>query len=100
MEEVYELADRVSVLRDSGYVGTLDRAELIAARLVSMMVGRDLSSFYKKDHRPPDSNRAVVLSVRGMATATSCRTAPSTCTRARCWRWRAWSAPAAPSSPG
>ena len=52
MEEVYQLADRVTVLRDAGYVGTLARSELNAARLVSMMVGRDLSAFYKKDHSP------------------------------------------------
>ncbi|MER8434075.1 sugar ABC transporter ATP-binding protein [Mesorhizobium caraganae] len=69
MEEVYQLADRVSVLRDSGYVGTLDRADLNASGLVSMMVGRDLSTFYKKDHRPPDEKRAVALSVRGMSDA-------------------------------
>lgn len=69
MEEVYQLADRVSVLRDSGYVGTLDRADLNASRLVSMMVGRDLSTFYKKDHRPPDEKRAVALSVRDMSDA-------------------------------
>ncbi|TPN89991.1 sugar ABC transporter ATP-binding protein [Mesorhizobium sp. CU2] len=67
MEEVYQLADRVSVLRDSGYVGTLERADLNASRLVSMMVGRDLSAFYKKDHRPPDEKRRVALSVRGMS---------------------------------
>ncbi|MBZ9945213.1 sugar ABC transporter ATP-binding protein [Mesorhizobium sp. BR1-1-13] len=67
MEEVYQLADRVSVLRDSGYVGTLERADLGASRLVSMMVGRDLSAFYKKDHRPPGEKRAVALSVRGMS---------------------------------
>jgi len=67
MEEVYQIADRVSVLRDSGYVGTLERSDLSASRLVSMMVGRDLSAFYKKDHRPPDSKRAIALSVRGMS---------------------------------
>ena len=67
MEEVYQLADRVSVLRDSGYVGTLERADLNASRPVSMMVGRDLSAFYKKDHRRPDAKRAVALSVRGMS---------------------------------
>ncbi|WP_183432398.1 sugar ABC transporter ATP-binding protein [Mesorhizobium sp. RMAD-H1] len=67
MEEVYQLADRVSVLRDSTYVGTLDRSQLSASRLVSMMVGRDLSSFYKKEHRSPSSERKVVLSVRDMS---------------------------------
>ncbi|MCA1864350.1 sugar ABC transporter ATP-binding protein [Agrobacterium genomosp. 3] len=50
MEEIYRLADRVSVLRDGNYVGTLDRSELSADRLISMMVGRDLTSFYKKAH--------------------------------------------------
>lgn len=64
MEEIYQLADRVSVLRDSAYVGTLGREELSAAKLVSMMVGRDLSSFYKKEHRASETNRKVVLSVR------------------------------------
>jgi ribose transport system ATP-binding protein len=64
MEEIYQLADRVSVLRDSAYVGTLEREELSASRLVSMMVGRDLSSFYKKEHRVANGERKVVLSVR------------------------------------
>ncbi|AXV16794.1 D-xylose ABC transporter ATP-binding protein [Neorhizobium sp. SOG26] len=64
MEEIYQLADRVSVLRDSAYVGTLERSDLSAAKLVSMMVGRDLSSFYKKEHSAPAGKKAVVLSVR------------------------------------
>lgn len=66
MEEIYRLSDRVSVLRDGGYVGALDRGALSADRLVSMMVGRDLSSFYKKEHRAPASGRQAVLSVRGL----------------------------------
>jgi ribose transport system ATP-binding protein len=66
MEEIYQLADRVSVLRDSAYVGTLDRSELSASKLVSMMVGRDLSSFYKKEHQAPSGERKTVLSVRGI----------------------------------
>ena len=48
MAEVYELADRVSVLRDGAYVGTLQRSELSEERLVKMMVGRDPAGFYKK----------------------------------------------------
>ena len=50
MAEIYELADRVSVLRDGSYVGSLVGDEISAERLVQMMVGRDLSSFYKKEH--------------------------------------------------
>ena len=67
MAEVYELADRCSVLRDGGYVGTLKREELSEARLIQMMVGRDLSDFYKKDKREGRSFGASVLEVEGLA---------------------------------
>ncbi|MGN7773225.1 sugar ABC transporter ATP-binding protein [Phyllobacterium sp. 22552] len=69
MEEIYQLADRVSVLRDSAYVGTLEREELSASRLVSMMVGRDLSSFYKKQHHASDGKMETVLSVQNIGDA-------------------------------
>ncbi|MBS1165510.1 MAG: D-xylose transporter ATP-binding protein [Proteobacteria bacterium] len=67
MAEVYELADRCSVLRDGSYVGTLMREELSAEKLVKMMVGRDLSKFYKKDHDAHGSRGEVILSVRDMS---------------------------------
>ncbi|SMO40796.1 sugar ABC transporter ATP-binding protein [Paracoccus laeviglucosivorans] len=68
MEEVYALADRCSVLRDGVFIGTLDRAELSAQRLVQMMVGRDLNSFYKKQHvASADHSGTPLLSVRDMA---------------------------------
>ena len=65
MAEVYELADRVTVLRDGGYVGTLDRGEIQPEAIVRMMVGRDLSSFYKKEHRSGVHNEPV-LTVTGV----------------------------------
>jgi ribose transport system ATP-binding protein len=60
MAEVYELAERVSVLRDGGYVGTLAREEIRPESIVRMMVGRDLSSFYKKEHRGGETGRPVL----------------------------------------
>lgn len=66
MAEVYELSDRVSVLRDGAMVGTLLREALNPQTLVRMMVGRDSSSFYKKEHRAPESGRRIALEVRGM----------------------------------
>ena len=65
MAEVYQLADRVSVLRDGLAAGVLSKSEINAETLVRMMVGRDLSSFYKKEHRP-DSQGAPLLQVRNM----------------------------------
>ncbi|MHA7679264.1 sugar ABC transporter ATP-binding protein [Cupriavidus sp. PET2-C1] len=66
MAEIDELADRVTVLRDGCFVGTLDRAHLSQAALVKMMVGRDLSGFYTKTHGQPVA-REVMLSVRDVA---------------------------------
>jgi ribose transport system ATP-binding protein len=66
MAEVYELSDRVSVLRDGSYVGTLERDEISADTLVKMMVGRDLSTFYKKEHDPNAVRGPVILEVSGL----------------------------------
>ena len=64
MAEVYALADRVSVLRDGGYVGTLERFEINAERVVRMMVGREIGEFYEhtRNQHPGDT----VLEVRGV----------------------------------
>lgn len=42
MDEIYRLADSISVLRDGELVGTRSRAELPEAELVRWMVGRDV----------------------------------------------------------
>jgi len=67
MAEVYELADRVSVLRDGGYVGTLDRADINPETLVKMMVGRTLDTFYIHKTDKTAMNLPPVLEVRGLS---------------------------------
>ena len=44
LEEVLDLADRVTVLRDGRHVGDLDRAEATHEKIVALMVGRELSA--------------------------------------------------------
>ncbi len=46
MAEVLRLADRISVLRDGRYVGTVARAEASETRLVQMMIGRPLAEYF------------------------------------------------------
>ena len=48
IEEVLEISDRVTVLRDGNYVGTLDAKETNPKGIVRMMVGRELKEFYPK----------------------------------------------------
>src|SRR6201988_1825923 len=64
MAEVYELADRLSVLRDGEYVGELKRAEFSADKVIEMMVGRRVEEFY--EHSNHAAGR-VVLEVKNMS---------------------------------
>ena len=43
MDEVFRIADRITVLRDGGLVGTAPARELDEVRLIAMMVGRALT---------------------------------------------------------
>jgi ribose transport system ATP-binding protein len=51
MQEVMELSDRISVLRDGRHVGDLSRAEATHDKVVALMVGRDLSGQYFPEKR-------------------------------------------------
>jgi ribose transport system ATP-binding protein len=67
MDEVYALGDRVTVLRDGRLVGSLDKPEIRADTIVRLMVGRDVSSFYKKDHDPQAKWSTPVLAAVDLA---------------------------------
>ncbi len=49
MEEIFELADRVSVLRDGMLVGTREVSETNEVELISMMINRTIEQVYHKD---------------------------------------------------
>ncbi len=48
MDEIFTIADRVTVLRDGAYVGSREVAETNSAELVQMMVGRRIESLFPK----------------------------------------------------
>ncbi len=61
LNEVFALADRVTVLRDGAYIGTKDVADTDEAELISMMVGRTIENLFPKQ---PAEIGDVVLEVR------------------------------------
>ncbi len=65
MQEIFQVATRVQVLRDGGVIGERLARETSDAELVRMMVGRDLSSLFHHSPHPPGG---VVLSLRGVTT--------------------------------
>ena len=66
LEEVLQIADRVTVLRDGQLVGTQPVSELRAEDIVRMMVGREVGTIYERREQPPAPER-VVLEVRGLS---------------------------------
>jgi simple sugar transport system ATP-binding protein len=49
MNEVHEIADRVTVLRGGKVTGTLDRGHFNTKEMVWLMVGRNVASSYERD---------------------------------------------------
>ena len=50
MEEIFELSDRITVLKDGGYVTTLNTSDTDQRRLVNLMVGREMKDMFPPRH--------------------------------------------------
>lgn len=66
LDEVFQIADRITVLRDGRVVGTCEASEVDQNQVVSMMVGRELTGQY-----PPRTPKLgeVVLQVKNWTVA-------------------------------
>jgi L-arabinose transport system ATP-binding protein len=65
LQEIFQLSDRIAVLRDGGLVGVRDAEDTDENEIVRMMVGRDLSAMFAREHSATDE---VVLEVDGVTT--------------------------------
>ena len=65
LEEIFQIADRVTVFKDGRYVGTRSIAETSKGEVVSMMVGRELDLF-GEDRRSTGRTQEVVFEVRNL----------------------------------
>ncbi len=64
LDEVFEVSDRISILRDGQYVSTVNTSETSRGQLISLMVGRELGASH-----PPRANEPgeeVVLKVENL----------------------------------
>jgi rhamnose transport system ATP-binding protein len=64
IEEVFEIADRITVFRDGRLISTCSRAETTPKRAIADMVGREVGLFRP---RTPATHGEVILSVRGLS---------------------------------
>ncbi len=63
MEELFEVCDKATVLKDGEYVGTKQISETTEEELVSLMVGREVTDMYQIEHVKPGEE---VLRVEGI----------------------------------
>jgi ABC-type sugar transport system ATPase subunit len=49
LEELIDICDRISILRDGRYIDTLDTAKTTTDELIALMVGRKLDKLYQKE---------------------------------------------------
>ncbi|HHU88060.1 MAG: sugar ABC transporter ATP-binding protein [Sphaerochaetaceae bacterium] len=64
LEELQHIADRVTVLRDGKFVGTVDYKDTSVRELVRMMVGRELGDYFPERTTKPEE---PLLEVRGLS---------------------------------
>jgi rhamnose transport system ATP-binding protein len=63
LDEVFEIADRVTVLRDGKLISSRPRAEVTQGQAIRDMVGRDMADFFVRNPQPPGD---VVLRADGL----------------------------------
>jgi len=63
LEEIFAIADRVTVLRDGQYIATKQVHETTRKELIGLMVGRELKNAYPGPDRAPAE---IALEVRGL----------------------------------
>ena len=58
LDEIMSISDRITVLRDGKYIGTLVTKETTITDMISMMVGREYSGGYTRMHYMDDNDYA------------------------------------------
>ena len=68
LDELFQIADRITVLKDGAVMGTRETKDVSKAEIVSLMVGRDLD-LYGTDNRTKGRTDEVVLEVKDLQSA-------------------------------
>lgn len=64
MDEMKRITDRITVMRDGNYIGTVRTAEVTNDRIIAMMVGREI--YHESTPNPRAAREETVLEVKGL----------------------------------
>lgn len=62
MEEIFALSDRITVFRDGQYISTVTTSKTTSDELIRLMVGRDLTDFYRSKQHDVGKDTALQVS--------------------------------------
>ena len=65
MNEIFEISDRIAVMRDGQMIQTMDAAEATEQKVIAAMVGRDVNNLFVKEPAPIGE---VALEVKNLST--------------------------------
>ena len=65
LDEIFQIADEITVIRDGYHVGTQPASELNIDRVISMMVGRKMDNLFPEKHTTPKG--ATILKVDNLS---------------------------------
>lgn len=68
MDEIFEISDTISCLRDGNYVGTFPASDIAEDQLIAHMVGRPLDHSYPPKRKTDFTKNPVVLDVERLVT--------------------------------
>lgn len=68
LDEIFEICDKATILKDGCLVGELKTADIDKLQMISMMIGRDAGSIvnFKKDHSVSKKNNEVLCEMKGI----------------------------------
>lgn len=95
LEEIFEICDRCTIMRDGCSVATFDVAGVTKDRLTELMVGRTVQ--FTRNINPHVKADETVLSVRNLSYKGRVKTSALNSSAARCSASQGWSVRGAPS---
>ena len=98
LEEIKQISDRVTVMRDGHFIDTVNASEVTMDQIINLMVGRTI--YEGAPELPENASADVVLEVRHLNRGRQSAMSASSCSGARSSALPAWSARAAPRWPG
>ncbi|WP_419760334.1 sugar ABC transporter ATP-binding protein [Acidisoma sp.] len=60
LEEIFNLCDRLTVIKDGRWIATRSVGSVTRDELITLMVGRDLSHLFPPHERPPEASEVVL----------------------------------------